>query len=69
MTDTKTSALYWRTGDRNVVHGPDIASAMTLAGFGGGSVRALDFYANGDDTAYAWDKDARDWVRLDKDAA
>ena len=27
---------------------------MTLAGYGNGAVRALDFYANGDNREYTW---------------
>ncbi len=55
--------LYWRTGDRETVQGADVAQAMTLAGYGGGAVGALDFYANGDDHAYEWDASKCDWVR------
>jgi len=58
-----TYTLYWRTGKRETVQGADPAQAMTLAGYGGGSVRALDFYATGDDHDYEWDADKRDWMR------
>lgn len=59
----KTFTLYWRTGDRNVVHGRDVAEAMTLAGYGGGTVRALDFWAHGDNSEYVWVPDERDWKK------
>lgn len=53
--------LYWRTGDREVVQGRTVAEAMTLAGYGGGALRALDFWATGDNTEYWWDAKERDW--------
>lgn len=55
--------LYWRTGKREVVKGADPAQAMTLAGYGGGAVGALDFYAIGDNHDYEWNEAKRDWVR------
>ncbi|QIV65920.1 hypothetical protein Cp1R7AA1_051 [Mesorhizobium phage Cp1R7A-A1] len=63
MEDVKTFTLYWRTGQREIVKGSDPADAMNKAGYGAGAVRALDFYANGEDTDYAWDKETRDWKR------
>ena len=33
--------LHWRDGSVNDVEGDDVAKAMTLAGFGGGSISAL----------------------------
>ena len=59
-----TYTLYWRTGKRETVQGENPAQAMTLAGYGGGAVRALDFYANGDDHNYRWDAEKRDWMRV-----
>lgn len=46
--------LYWLDGKREVVEGNSISEAMTLAGYGGGAVRALDFYADGNDHNYTW---------------
>jgi len=63
MAEKNAYRLYWRTGETNVVHGDTPAEAMTLAGYGSGSVRALDFYANGDALEYDWDADAREWFR------
>ena len=34
---------------------------MTLAGYGGGACRALDFYAKGDNTEYEWNPTTRAW--------
>lgn len=58
-----TYTLYWRDGTRTVVKGDNPAQAMTLAGYGGGSVRALDFYSNGDNNDYKWDSKKCYWVR------
>ena len=57
-----TYTLYWRDGQRNTVTGPDVARAMTLAGYGGGALPALDFYAVGDNHDYEWDVSLRDWA-------
>jgi hypothetical protein len=54
--------LYWRGGKHEVIQGRTIAEAMTLAGYGGGAVRALDFYASGDNTEYKWIESSREWV-------
>lgn len=62
--DVNKYTLYWLTGDRQVVTGPDPAIAMTMAGIGGGALGALDFYASGDDHSYEWDKVKRKWMPL-----
>lgn len=53
--------LFWLDGKREVVGGRTIAEAMTLAGYGRGALRALDFFAPGDNQGYWWDKKAREW--------
>lgn len=40
----KRFRLHWRGGKTEEVIGPEIASAMNNAGYGGGAVRALDWY-------------------------
>jgi len=60
---TMKFTLYWLTGKREVVEGEDAAQAMTLAGYGGGAVRALDFYAQGDNREYYWDATERTWKK------
>lgn len=55
--------LYWRTGDREVVQGRNPAEAMTLAGYGGGALGALDFYAKGDDHDWKWVPETREWIQ------
>lgn len=56
--------LFWRTGQREVVQGRTPAEAMTLAGYGGGALRALDFWAKGDNYEYAYDAPSREWKSL-----
>lgn len=54
--------LFWLDGTREIVQGRTISEAMMLAGHGGGSIRALDFYASGDKTeGYWWDEVGRQW--------
>jgi hypothetical protein len=58
----KTFTLFWLTGKSEIVEGNDIAQAMTLAGYSNGAVRALDFYAKGDQRdRYAFDSGAKSW--------
>lgn len=57
----KTYTLFWKTGQREIVHGYNPAEAMTLAGYGGGALGALDFYSSGDCKEYTYNKDERTW--------
>jgi hypothetical protein len=61
MKDDPIFTLYWYSGKREIVQGRTIAEAMTLAGYSGGALRALDFYASGDDHNWEWNKTNRDW--------
>ena len=56
--------FYWRTGDREVFPGRDPAEALNKAGYSGGAVGALDFYANGDNNEYVWNSETRDWDKI-----
>lgn len=40
----KTFLLHWLDGKTTEVHGYDIAHAFSMAGYGGGAIRALDYY-------------------------
>lgn len=62
--DDPKFTLYWRTGKREIVRGRDCAEAMTLAGYGGGAIRALDFYAEGDNTEYQWNPTTSEWRKV-----
>ena len=55
--------LYWLTGKSSVIEGASIDEAMNNAGYGAGSLRALDFYAIGDCKKYAWDSVRRQWIQ------
>ena len=56
--------LYWRNGERQIVEGPDAATAMNCAGIGAGALAALDFYKKGaEDHGYRWAADDRRWVK------
>ena len=40
----KTFILHWLGGKKEEVKGLDIADAFRKAGYGGGAIRALDWY-------------------------
>lgn len=63
MTEAKPFRLYWLSGDTEIVRGATIADAMNQAGYGGGAVRALDFFKEGEEQTYDWDGSKRDWVQ------
>lgn len=58
----KQFTFFWRTGERQVLFGRDPAEALNNAGYGGGALRALDFYASGDNRDYRWERGSREWV-------
>jgi len=62
--NNKQFTLFWRDGKRHVIRGSDIASAMNNAGYGAGSLSALDFHAKGDNKEYTWNKNTREWDKL-----
>lgn len=62
--DDPKFTLFWLTGQREVVQGRDIAEAVSRAGYGGGALRALDFYANGINDDYRWVAGERKWERI-----
>ena len=57
----KKYTLYWLDGKREVVEGNSISDAVNAAGYGYGALKALDFWAEGDNDEYRWDEDARTW--------
>lgn len=61
--EPNTYTLYWLDGVREVIRGDDIAQAFVNAGYGDGSLRAVDMWRWGNDTEYVWDKAKRVWVR------
>lgn len=57
--------FYWQDGRRTMCEGASPADALTRVGYGAGAVRALDFYAHGDNKEYVWNPDSRNWHRVD----
>lgn len=53
--------LFWLTGTKELLKGNSIAEAMNNAGYSSGAVRALDFWAIGDNNEYTWDTTDRKW--------
>lgn len=53
--------LYWLDGKREVIEGRDAADAVSQTGYGAGALRALDFWASGDNGDYEWDATTRRW--------
>jgi hypothetical protein len=49
-----TYTFFWLTGQKQVLKGFDPAHALTQAGYSQGALRALDFYAEGDNDEYEW---------------
>lgn len=64
MSD-KQFTLYWLDGKRQVLTGEDIEHAFTYAGYGAGAIRAVDFYFEGDNHEYVWNKTKHSWDRKD----
>ena len=40
----KKFILYWLDGKTEEIYGPDIQTAFSKAGYGGGSIAALDYF-------------------------
>jgi hypothetical protein len=54
--------FFWLDGRHETLRGHDAADALSRAGYGGGAVGALDFYAEGRCGDYEWDSQARTWT-------
>ena len=58
----KDFTLFWLTGKSEVIKGTDITNAFRRAGYGGGALGALDFYAMGNvANEHVWDRENRRW--------
>ena len=56
--------IFWLTGECKILAGNTITEAMNNAGYGAGSVRAMDFYSEGDDRKnWKWNKDEHTWEK------
>lgn len=62
----KTWTLYWIGGKREEIHGKTIDQAFTAAGYGAGALKAVDFYMNGSDKDYVYNKEIKDWDKKEK---
>jgi hypothetical protein len=56
--------LYWLDGKSEVITGETAYEAMVHAGYGGGAMSALDFWAYGDNKDYVWNKEKRKWNKI-----
>lgn len=63
MTNNKQFTFFWLIGRREVLSGIDASTALNDAGYGHGSLRSLDFFAEGDNHDYVWNKENRAWVK------
>ena len=62
VTKTKEYTLFWLTGKSEIAKGNSPDKAMALAGYGGGAIKALDFYAEGDQrNEYEWRAEEHTW--------
>ncbi len=52
----KTFTVFWLDGSKTVIKGDTIAEAFHVAGYGAGTLRAVDFYAAGEPTDYTFVK-------------
>lgn len=56
--------LYWLDGRRTVIKGDTIEQAFAAAGFGGGAIRAVDWFDNGVSETHRYDKATKQWVEF-----
>jgi len=56
--------FFWMDGRRTMCEGTDPADALTKVGYGAGAIRALDFYAHGDNKDYIWNPETRNWESI-----
>jgi hypothetical protein len=61
--NTMEFTIYWLDGKREVLVGTTISDAVRNGGYGGGAVKAIDVYVDGNDNSYVWDKELHKWVR------
>jgi len=58
-----TFTFYWLTGEKEFAKGSTPANAFSNAGYAGGAISALDFYVDGKDDEYTWNKTTKTWNR------
>lgn len=66
--DERVFTLFWRTGDTQLIYGPDARTTMNNAGIDAGATNVLDFYAPGDVAdQYTWNSEAHRWDKVDEE--
>jgi hypothetical protein len=58
--ETKLFTVFWRDGSRKILKGVSVEDAFNRAGYGNGSLRAVDFYKEGVDLSYRFKDKA--WI-------
>jgi hypothetical protein len=56
-----TYILYWLHGKLEKITGESISDAFNKAGYGGGAIRALDFYEQNETPTWHWDNQSNKW--------
>ena len=59
----KSFRIYWLTGQTEIVKGEYFAEALRNAGYGKGSLLAMDFHQEGDSIDYTYSKGAKEWKK------
>lgn len=59
--------IYWLSGKHDICVGPTVEQAMTNSGFGGDSVRAVDFWERAIKPSYSWDAGKKSWEKKEND--
>jgi hypothetical protein len=60
----KQFTFYWDGGTREVFEGISASDALNKAGYGHGSIKALDFYMPGDNQEYTYNKVTHQWKKI-----
>ena len=63
LNGEKDFIVYWRYGEYSTMNGKTIEEAFTKAGYGGGAIAAVDFYNQGSEPCYVWNKDEHEWIK------
>jgi hypothetical protein len=63
----KKFTIFWKHGEYEIVKGNTVSDAFTKAGYGGGSIEAIDFYGEGDIRKnYTWNEKTKTWDQVSK---
>lgn len=59
----KIWTIYWLDGTKSNLAGQTIEAAFNLAGYGNGAIAAVDFYVEGNDSEYTYNKNTKTWEK------